>query len=318
MLIFVEIETDEGVTGLGGPVDRGTASHLHVALPQFADRHGSAGDRAHLGHHVPRGRARPQRHPDVRHQRHRLRPLGPARQGRWASRCTCCSAVPPAPSSPAYATMLGFSLEPDKVEARAKEYAAKGYTAQNGSPRWGPSDGREGIRKNVALMETLRAVGRTGKRHHDRRLDVVGCAVHPRYGPAAQTVRSRAGSRSRCCPTRSSNTPRSATNRWCPISGGEHEYTRWGIKELLDAARGRPHASRHLLGRRHQRDAENLRPLRSPTTSRSSRTATRCRPMSSSAPRFPRLKCPTSNSWSSGIRSCSSSSKTRSSRRTAS
>ena len=33
VLIFIEIETDAGITGLGGPVDRGTAAHRWAAPP---------------------------------------------------------------------------------------------------------------------------------------------------------------------------------------------------------------------------------------------------------------------------------------------
>ena len=45
-----------------------------------------------------------------------------------------------------------------------------------------------------------------------------------------------------------------------PIATGEHEYTRWGIKLLLDAGSARSAPTRHLLGRRHHRDGEDLRP----------------------------------------------------------
>ena len=43
------------------------------------------------------------------------------------------------------------------------------------------------------------------------------------------------------------------------ISGGEHEYTRWGVKALLDARAVDVLASRCDLGGRHQRDDQNLR-----------------------------------------------------------
>ena len=45
-----------------------------------------------------------------------------------------------------------------------------------------------------------------------------------------------------------------------PIGAGEHEYTRWGYKELLDA-RAADLSGRHLLGGRHLRDGQDLRPL---------------------------------------------------------
>ena len=41
--------------------------------------------------------------------------------------------------------------------AARRSVRRQGYTAQKWFPRWGPTDGRDGIRKNVELMETLRA-----------------------------------------------------------------------------------------------------------------------------------------------------------------
>ena len=53
----------------------------------------------------------------------------------------------------------GFSLEPEKVRERAAAYTAEGYTAQKWFFRDGPTDGRAGIARNVALVRNVREAG---------------------------------------------------------------------------------------------------------------------------------------------------------------
>ena len=62
----------------------------------------------------------------------------------------------------AYASMLGFSIEPQKAATRAIEYRDKGYAAQKWFFRYGPQHGEEGMKKNLALVQSLReALGET-------------------------------------------------------------------------------------------------------------------------------------------------------------
>jgi L-alanine-DL-glutamate epimerase-like enolase superfamily enzyme len=130
--------------------------------------------------------------------------------------------------------MLGFSLEADKVEARAKEYAAKGYTAQKWFPRWGPSDGREGIRKNVALMENLRA---SAGSESDIMIDAWMSWDVPYTLDMAQRLKpyDPRWLEEPVLPDKIKQYAEIRDKSVVQISGGEHEYTRWGIKELLDA-----------------------------------------------------------------------------------
>ena len=61
-----------------------------------------------------------------------------------------------------YASMLGNSLDPGLVRARAQAIVEQGYRAQKWFFRYGPSDGLEGMAANVALVRTVReAVGPT-------------------------------------------------------------------------------------------------------------------------------------------------------------
>ena len=57
---------------------------------------------------------------------------------------------------PAYASMLGYSLEPEKVRQRAREVAEQGYTATKWFARHYPTDGWAGSARSVAWIADLR------------------------------------------------------------------------------------------------------------------------------------------------------------------
>jgi L-alanine-DL-glutamate epimerase-like enolase superfamily enzyme len=59
-----------------------------------------------------------------------------------------------------YASCLGFSLEPDKIQSRALAFKQEGYRNQKWFLAYGPGDGYEGLKKNVETVRLLReAVG---------------------------------------------------------------------------------------------------------------------------------------------------------------
>jgi L-alanine-DL-glutamate epimerase-like enolase superfamily enzyme len=59
-----------------------------------------------------------------------------------------------------YASCLGFSLEPDKLQQRAKQFQADGFRFQKWFLAYGPGDGYAGLKKNVETVRLLReAVG---------------------------------------------------------------------------------------------------------------------------------------------------------------
>jgi L-rhamnonate dehydratase len=233
VLTFVEIETDEGVTGLGGPVDRGTAAHLHIHYrdkligmdPLATERIWDIMYRE--GVHDRKGTP--------------MFSISAIDCALWDLRGKAMGQPvhvllggPTRTDLPAYASMLGFSLEADKVEARSKEYAAKGYTAQKWFPRWGPSDGREGIRKNVALMENLRA---SAGSESDIMIDAWMSWDVPYTLDMAQRLKpyDPRWLEEPVLPDKIKQYAEIRDKSVVQISGGEHEYTRWGIKELLDA-----------------------------------------------------------------------------------
>jgi L-alanine-DL-glutamate epimerase-like enolase superfamily enzyme len=139
-------------------------------------------------------------------------------------------------SIPAYASTLGYSLEPDRVRERAAELVGQGYTATKWFPRHGPADGKAGMAANVALIETIReTVGPDS--------DIMVDAWMSWDVPYAL----RMGERLADCAPRwieepvLPDKPRSyaeITRRMgngILVSGAEHEYTRWGLHQLMAA-----------------------------------------------------------------------------------
>jgi L-rhamnonate dehydratase len=56
----------------------------------------------------------------------------------------------------AYASCLGYSLEPDKAQTRAAKVKSEGFRYQKWFLAYGPGDGPEGLLKNVELVRLLR------------------------------------------------------------------------------------------------------------------------------------------------------------------
>jgi L-alanine-DL-glutamate epimerase-like enolase superfamily enzyme len=230
---FCQVETDEGVTGLGGPVspDQSYIIRRQIA-PQLIDRDPLATERIW----------------DVAYRSMIHGRKGPSMmalsvvdcalwdlKGKWAGAPVYrLLGGPTRETIPAYASALGYSLEPDLVRQRAREMVQQGYRATKWFFRYGPTDGPAGIAKNVELARTLRqAVGPDVDVmldcwsswdvpytiHMARRLE----PYHPRWleePVLADKIEQYAEIRRRSV---------------VPISGGEHEYTRWGFKALMDA-----------------------------------------------------------------------------------
>ena len=135
----------------------------------------------------------------------------------------------------AYASMLGHSIEPNLVTERAKQVIAEGYTATKWFFRHDPTEGPEGIRKNLELIRTLReAVGPD--------VDIMLDAWSSWDVPYTKRMASLAAEYRPYWieePVLADMIPQYAELRrsvtTTAIAGGEHEYTRWGVKALLDA-----------------------------------------------------------------------------------
>ncbi len=142
---------------------------------------------------------------------------------------------PTRPTIRAYASMLGYSVDPERAAQRAAEMVAQGYTATKWFVRNGPAEGQAGIRRNLELMRAIRqAVGPDAEIMFDawsswdvpytRRMAELAAEYRPWWFEEpvlADRIAEYAELR--------------RTARGVAIAGGEHEYTRWGIRQLLEA-----------------------------------------------------------------------------------
>jgi len=231
--VFLEVRTDEGVTGLFGPVDGPHASILVREMRGFLI------GRDPLAHETIWDQL-------LRRNRH-------ARSGYYMMAMSALDCAlwdlkgkalgqpvfrllggPTREAVPAYASMLGFPLEPEQLRERAQEFRRKGYRAQKWFFRHGPAQGGEGAGRNIAMVRTLReAVGDEIALMFDafnswdlpyaldmsRRIAPFRPAWLEEPLPvdrleAFRTLRAQAG---------------------IPIATGEHLYTRWQVHDLLRA-----------------------------------------------------------------------------------
>ena len=230
---FVEIGTDAGVTGIGGPMNLPQAFVVETTLKPLL-----------LGHDpLAIERLWDRMYRFLVHGRKGLQmmALSVVDCALWDLKGKYFNTPvykllggPTRPEIPAYASMLGYSLDPELVQERAEEAVRQGYRATKWFFRDGPTDGVAGIHRNLRLVKTLReSVGpdvdimldawMSWSVPYALQMSERLAEYHPRWleepvlpDKIAQYAEIRAGSR-------------------VPIAGGEHEYTRWGHKQLLDA-----------------------------------------------------------------------------------
>ncbi len=231
--VFVEIETDDGASGRGGPMDESVAYIVARQLrPLLMGRDAFAHEFLW----------------DVMH-----RALVHGRQGEAMMAISAVDCAlwdlkgralgqpvyrllggPTRTEVPAYASMLGNAvLDPGLVRERAKQTQEAGYTAQKWFFRHGPMSGPEGLAKNVEMVRTLRE---TLGPDDDIMLDcwqsmdlnyVVKLAERiEEYEPRwLEEV---------AMPDRIDTYRQVRQSISIPVSGAEHEYTRWGFKRFVD------------------------------------------------------------------------------------
>jgi len=230
---YVQIDTDDGVSGLFGPifpetaviVSRKLASHL-VGQDPLAheriwdvlyrqDRH------ARKGYEMMAISAVDCALWDLRGKIFGM-PIYRLLGGPTRDRVEC------------YASMLGHSLDLGLVRERAQMVVEQGYNAQKWFFRYGLSDGLEGMEKNVALMRTVReAVGPNVE-------IMVDCWMGWDLTYATRLLERIAEYRPRWLeepvpPDRIEDFVSLRRSSRVPIATGEHEYTRWGFLQLLQA-----------------------------------------------------------------------------------
>jgi L-alanine-DL-glutamate epimerase-like enolase superfamily enzyme len=137
------------------------------------------------------------------------------------------------PRIPVYASRL-YSVELDELAAEAKRYKQDGYRAMKLRFGWGPTDGAAGMQRNVALVQTVReAVGDD--------IDVMADAYMgwtldyaKRMLPLLEPFHLRWLEEPVIPDDVGGYAELKASGR-IPIAGGEHEFTLYGFRDLLDA-----------------------------------------------------------------------------------
>jgi L-rhamnonate dehydratase len=133
-----------------------------------------------------------------------------------------------------YASMLGHSLELDRVAERAQWAVEQGFKAQKWFFKYGPIHGLDGMAKNVELVRTVReAVGPNIEIMFDSwmgwdRTYAIRLAERIEQYQPRWIEESVPADR-----TDDFASIRQSTR--VPIATGEHEYTRWGFQKLLQA-----------------------------------------------------------------------------------
>lgn len=231
---FVRIETDEGPIGIAGPLPDMVALYIARRLRPLL-----------LGQD-------PIAHEKLWDQMHRFMVHGRQGDAMLAISAVDCAlwdlkgrwlgqpvyrllGGPTRDSVPCYASMLGFAVRDlGQVRARAAEYQTQGYVAQKWFFRHGPMSGPDGLRENVALVRTLRE---TLGEDADIMLDCWQ-AFDPLYAIelAERIAEYRPRWLEECVlPDRIDSYLRVKARTPIPLSGAEHEYTRWGFRRFVEA-----------------------------------------------------------------------------------
>ena len=230
---FLTIETDEGVTGVVGPLTGdATAFYLATQLKSLLIGQNPLATEYLwdvMYRNAPNGRVGDNMIA-ISHIDYALWDI----KGKWLNQPVHALLGGPVQDKiPAYASTAGFSLEPEKAAERVRMIKKEGYCGSKWFFRCGVGDGKEGEKKNIALMQALREAA----------------------GPDMQVMIDAWANWGIPYTLRMANLLKEYEPAWIeepvqyqlhdsylqlkcespiPIAGGEHEFTRWGVKALLD------------------------------------------------------------------------------------
>jgi L-alanine-DL-glutamate epimerase-like enolase superfamily enzyme len=130
--------------------------------------------------------------------------------------------------------MLGYVVEDlGKVRERAMRYKEMGFSAQKWFIRHGPASGHEGMKLNVGMVRTLReSLGDD----YDIMIDCwQGLNFDYAVDFASRIEEYRPRWLEECfMPDRIDSYVKLKAKTRIPLSGAEHEYTRWGFKRFVE------------------------------------------------------------------------------------
>jgi L-rhamnonate dehydratase len=137
------------------------------------------------------------------------------------------------PRIPVYASRL-YSVESGELAAEAKRYKAEGYKAMKLRFGWGPTDGAAGMQRNLNLVRTVRETVGDG-------IDVMADAYMgwtldyaKRMLPLLEPFSLR-WLEEPVIPDDVHGYAELKSYGRVPIAGGEHEFTAYGFRDLLEA-----------------------------------------------------------------------------------
>jgi L-rhamnonate dehydratase len=137
------------------------------------------------------------------------------------------------PRIPVYASRL-YSIELSELAAEAKRYKAEGYKAMKLRFGWGPTDGAAGMQRNLNLVRTVRETVGDG-------VDVMADAYMgwtldyaKRMLPLLEPFNLR-WLEEPVIPDDVHGYAELKSYGRVPIAGGEHEFTAYGFRDLLEA-----------------------------------------------------------------------------------
>ena len=231
---FLIIDTDNGASGICGPID---AEDVYLIQRHFAPI--LIGENPHA---VERIWDKMYRHAIHGRKGTPMMALSKVDLALWDLKGKLLDAPvyvllggPSRPKIRAYASMLGYSVDPQRVIERTQQMLLSGFTAFKWFLPGTPKDGEAGIRRNLAI---IRAAREAAGPDADLMFDAWSSWDVPytlRMAELAAEYRPYWFEE----PVMADLIPQYAelrrSVRGLFISGGEHEYTRWGIKALLDA-----------------------------------------------------------------------------------
>lgn len=229
--LYVEVQTDEGISGLFGPIQPFQAFVIATELRPFLMGKDALANELLLDQML-----RMNRHGRSGYFVTAVSVVDCAlwdlKGKAWNQPVYRLLGGPTRTDIPVYASMLGHSIEPEQAAAGAREMQAQGYPAQKWFFRYGPGDGAEGMAKNLGMALAVRtAVGP----YYPLMFDAFMSWDVP-Y--ATQMVRALeplnpTWMEEPLPPERVSDFVTLKQASKVPIATGEHVYTRWQTRELL-------------------------------------------------------------------------------------
>ncbi|MEM7130708.1 MAG: enolase C-terminal domain-like protein [Chloroflexota bacterium] len=229
--LYVDIQTDEGISGLFGPIQRQQAFVIDNDLRPFLIGRDPLATELLLDQMM-----RIHRHGRSGIFMTGISPIDCAlwdlKGKAWDKPIYRLLGGPTRPEVPAYVSTLGYSVEPEDAAQTAQTFQSQGFAAQKWFFAYGPGQGQEGLEKNLAMAEAVRsAVGP----HYMLMFDAFMGWDVPYATKMLRGLEplNPAWMEEPIPPERVSEFRKLRQSTNIPIATGEHVFTRWQTKELL-------------------------------------------------------------------------------------